>query len=62
MNLDVPEHEGSAFDWAAAMDDTRWRNDTPWGDKPCRTYEHYVLSPDPKDHVSLNDLRELTVS
>lgn len=44
------------------MDDTRWRNDTPWGDKPCRTYEHYVLSPDPKDHVSLNDLRELTVS
>ena len=62
--LDVPEREGVAFDWAAAMDDTRsrWRNDTPWGGRPCRTYKHYVLSPDPKDHVSLDALRELTVA
>lgn len=46
------------------MDDTRsrWRNDTPWGGKPCRTYKHYVLSPDPKDHVSLDDLCKLTVA
>lgn len=46
------------------MDGTRsrWRNDTPWGGRPCRTYKHYVLSPDPKDHVGLDDLRELTVS
>ncbi|WP_455026462.1 relaxase/mobilization nuclease domain-containing protein [Olsenella uli] len=45
------------------MDDTRsrWRNDTPWRGRPCRTYKHYVLSPDPKDHVSLDALRELTV-
>ena len=64
LNLDVPEHEGGTFDWAAAMDDTRsrWRNDTPWGGRPCRTYKHYVLSPDPKDHVSLDALRELTVA
>ena len=64
LNLDVPEREGAAFDWAAAMDDTRsrWRNDTPWGGRPCRTYKHYVLSPDPKDRVSLDTLRELTVS
>lgn len=64
LNLDVPEREGVAFDWAAAMDDTRsrWRNDTPWGGRPCRTYKHYVLSPDPKDHVSLDALRELTVA
>lgn len=62
--LDVPERKGVAFDWAAAMDDTRsrWRNDTPWGGRPCRTYKHYVLSPDPKDHVSLDALRELTVA
>lgn len=64
LNLDIPEREGVAFDWAAAMDDTRsrWRNDTPWGGRPCRTYKHYVLSPDPKDYVGLDALRELTVA
>lgn len=64
LNLDVPDREGSAFDWASAMDDTcsRWRNDTPWGGRPCRTYKHYVLSPDPRDHMSLDALRELTVA
>nr|WP_314640343.1 relaxase/mobilization nuclease domain-containing protein [uncultured Olsenella sp.] len=64
LNLDVPEREDTAFDWATAMDGTRasWRNDTPWGGRPCRTYKHYVLSPDPKDHVGLDALRELTVT
>ncbi|WP_303133335.1 relaxase/mobilization nuclease domain-containing protein [uncultured Olsenella sp.] len=64
LNLDAPEQENAAFNWAAAMDDTRsrWRNDTPWGDRPCRTYKHYVLSPDPKDHVNLDALRELTIA
>lgn len=64
LNLDAPDREGAAFDWATVMDDarSRWRNDTPWRGRPCRTYKHYVLSPDPKDHVSLDDLRELTVS
>ena len=64
LNLDVPEREDTAFDWATAMDGTRasWRNDTPWGGRPCRTYKHYVLSPDPKDHVGLDALRELTVA
>ena len=64
LNIDVPDRDGVTFDWAAVMDDTRsrWRNDTPWGGRPCRTYKHYVLSPDPKDHVSLDDLRELAVS
>ena len=64
LNLDAPEREEASFGWAAAMDGTRtrWRNDTPWGGRPCRTYKHYVLSPDPKDHVSLDALRELTVA
>lgn len=64
LNLDVPEHEGAAFDWAAAMDGTRsrWRNDAPWGGRPYRTYKHYVLSPDPGDHVGLDTLRELAVA
>jgi hypothetical protein len=62
INLDAPE-EGD-FDWATAMDETRhaYRNDTPWGDKPARTYKHYVISPDPGDAVSLERLRELTVA
>ena len=64
LNLDMPEREGDAFDWASAMDGTRthWRNDTPWGGRPCRTHKHYVLSPNPKDSVNLDALRELTVA
>ena len=64
LNLDAPDREGDDFDWAAVMDDTRsrWRNDTPWGGRPYRTYKHYVLSPDPKDHVGMDALRELTVA
>ena len=64
LNLDMPEREGDAFDWASAMDATRsrWRNDTPWGGRPCRTYKHYMLSPNPKDSVNLDALRELTVA
>ena len=33
LNLDIPEREGAAFDWAATMDDTRsrWRNEHALG-------------------------------
>lgn len=64
LNLDVPEREGGAFDWAAAMNGTRsrWQNDTPWGGRLCRTYKHYVLSPDLRDHVSPDALRELAIA
>lgn len=61
INLDasVGERERAAFDWASVMDTTRsaYGNDTPWGNLPCRTYKHYILSPDPKDGIGLNDLR-----
>jgi hypothetical protein len=62
LNIDAPE-EGS-FDWAAVMDETRhaYRNDTPWGDRPARTYKHYVISPDPGDSASLEELRDLAVA
>jgi len=51
------------FDWDAAMDETRRANgnDAPWRGRPARTYKHYVLSPDPRDGVSLADLRGLAV-
>lgn len=50
-----------AVDWAAEMDMTRaaYGNDTPWHGKRARTYMHFVLSPDPKDRVTLPQLREL---
>lgn len=50
-----------AVDWAAEMDMTRaaYGNDAPWHGKRARTYMHFVLSPDPKDRVTLPRLREL---
>lgn len=52
-----------AFEWDVAMDDTRRANgnDAPWRGRPARTYKHYVLSPDPRDGVSLEELRKLAV-
>lgn len=60
LNLDPPE-PGKAFDWAAAMDETRrlFGNDSAWRGRRARTYKHYVVSPDPKDEVSLDALRAL---
>ena len=63
INIDAPE-EGRAFDWATVMDGTRraFGNDLPWRGKRVRTYKHYVVSPDPKDRVSLGALRDLAVA
>lgn len=49
-------------DWAAEMDLTRIANgnDAPWRGKRARTYMHFIVSPDPKDKVTLPQLRELT--
>lgn len=47
-------------DWAAEMDLTRIANgnNTPWRGKRARTYMHFIVSPDPKDKVTLPQLRE----
>lgn len=60
VNLDPPV-PGRAFDWAAAMDGTRrlYGNDSAWRGRRARTYKHYVVSPDPRDSVSLEGLRAL---
>ena len=66
LNIDAPvqEHPGSPFDWAAVMDGTRraFGNDLSWRGKRVRTYKHYVVSPDPKDGISLDALRDLAVA
>lgn len=48
-------------DWAATMDRTRALNgnDKPYRGKPAVTYQHFVISPDPKDGIDLPTLREL---
>ena len=63
INIDVPESVRE-FDWAQAMDATRrsFGNDLPWRGKRVRTYKHYVVSPDPRDGVSLEALRNLATS
>lgn len=63
INIDVPEG-AREFDWAEAMDATRrlFGNDLPWRGKRVRTYKHYVVSPDPKDDIALETLRELATS
>ena len=49
------------FDWAAAMDATRHAcgNDTPYRGKPARTFKHFVMSPDPQDGLSTEQVAEL---
>lgn len=46
------------------MDETRAMhgNDQPNHGRPARTYEHFVLSPDPRDSIGLATLRELAVT
>jgi len=63
LNIDAPPDD-RAFDWAAVMDSTRraFGNDLPWRGRRVRTYKHYIVSPDPKDRVSLEALRGLARS
>lgn len=66
INIYVPDpaHPEAAFDWAHAMDSTRraFGNDLPWRGRRVRTYKHYVVSPDPKDGIGLEALRELATA
>ena len=67
LNLDAPMAgigedglpEYRDYDWASIMDETREElgNDSPFKGRKARTYKHYVFSPDPRDAVSLSELR-----
>ena len=63
INIEAPEGV-RGFDWAEAMDATRraFGNDLPWRGKRVRTYKHYVVSPDPRDSIGLEALRELATT
>ena len=47
-------------DWWDVMNDTRERfgNNAPHGERAARTYEHFMISPDPRDNVALDDFRQ----
>lgn len=66
INIDAPDpaHPEAAFDWARVMDSTRraFGNDLPWRGKRVRTYKHYVVSPNPRDGIGLEALRELATT
>ncbi len=49
------------YAWDEAMDARRAAegNDAPWRGRPARTYKHYVVSPDPRDGITLDGLRRL---
>ena len=66
INIDIPApaHPEMSFDWARVMDSTRrsFGNDLPWRGRRVRTYKHYVVSPNPKDGIGLEALRELATA
>ena len=47
--------------WYADMDGTRkaFGNDKPYNGRKAITYRHYIISPDPKDNVSVEQVLEL---
>ena len=49
--------------WARRMDKTRaaFGNDRPWGGAPAVTYQHFVISPSPRDDVGFDTLRDLAI-
>ncbi|WP_283171473.1 relaxase/mobilization nuclease domain-containing protein [Curtanaerobium respiraculi] len=69
FNLSWDERDMEGYDeamkevveWADEMDATRARcgNDEPYEGRRARTYKHFIISPDPDDHIDLPALREL---
>ncbi len=51
------------YNWSKDMDEFRRARggDDPWKGKQARTFKHYIVSPDPKDNISIEQLRQLSV-
>jgi hypothetical protein len=50
--------------WFELMDETRNRmgTNTPWGSKGLRSYNHYIISPDPRDAINIETLSLLATN
>lgn len=59
INIDSPHAQKH---WARCMDKTRaaFCNDRAWRGRAAVTYQHFVISPSPKDEVSIEVLRDLS--
>lgn len=69
MNLPMEEWVGEAHgehtiivEWDVEMDRTReaYGTNAPWRGLDARTFEHFVISPDPEDGIGLDALRQLS--
>lgn len=60
VNIHGDDHQRN---WGYVMDRTReaFGNDEAWRGKDAVTYNHFVVSPDPRDGVDVDALRELTM-
>ena len=60
VNIHGKDHQRN---WGYVMDRTRetFGNDKSWRGKDAVTYNHFVVSPDPRDGVDVDTLRELTM-
>lgn len=61
--IGIVERDELGRDWAEQMDYSRalLGTDIPHKSKKVRTYNHYVMSPDPRDALTLEQLREFTM-
>ena len=59
--IEPADHAPEGFDWAVAMDATRVseNNHLPYNGRLARTFKHFVISPDPKDRITFDELKAL---
>lgn len=57
--LNFPTDRDHTRNWSYFFDETRaqYGNDKQWGGKDPVTYQHFIVSPDPRDEVDINTLR-----
>lgn len=62
--INLMDYDWAGRDWAQQMDFTREvaGNNESTNGLPARTYNHYILSPDPRDNMTLEQLREICVA
>lgn len=60
INISLVSPLDSSKNWWDVMNDTRVRfgNNSPHGEQAARTYEHFMISPDPRDNVDLEEFRQ----
>ena len=60
INISLVSPLDPSKNWWDVMNDTRIRfgNNSPHGEQAARTYEHFMISPDPRDNVDLEEFRQ----